>query len=169
MYQSLQAYKKEMKSHRKELTTFLKGLGRRRVKGLSSKFYRLHKEAYSKIDCGQCANCCKTMTPTYTKTEVKRISAHVGMTEKEYWAKYLKKDKTGDIVNRVQPCHFLDKSNRCTIYDIRPVDCRQFPHTQKKDVLFQKEIHMQNLDFCPITYHVVKRLNEIVVKESAKP
>jgi len=97
-----------MKKNKKELRAFLKSLPRRRVKGLSSKFYRLHKEAYSKIDCGQCANCCKVMTPTYTKSEVKRISAHVGMTEKEYWKKYLKKDKQGDIVNRVQPCHFFD-------------------------------------------------------------
>src|SRR6267154_1218328 len=127
MYQSLEVFKKEMKKHLKEYTTFLRGLPRRKLKGLSSKFYRLHKEAYSKIDCGQCANCCKVMTPTYTKSEVKRISAHVGMTEKEYWKKYL-----------------------------------------KKDVLFQKDVHIQNLELCPITFHVVQRLNEIVLKESAK-
>ena len=168
MYQSLRVFKKEMKKHLKEYTAFLRSLPRRKVKGLSSKFYRLNKEAYSKIDCGQCANCCKVMTPTYTKAEVKRIAAHVGMSEKEYWAKYLKKDKAGDIINRKTPCHFLDKNNRCTIYAIRPLDCRQFPHTQKKDVFFQLDVHIQNVELCPITFHVVKRLNEIVEKEAAK-
>lgn len=169
MYQSLQVFKKEMKKHLKEYTTFLKDLPRRKVKGLSSKVYALHKEAYRKIDCGQCANCCKTMTPTYTKRDVTRISAHVGMSEKEYWKKYLKKDKEGDIINRETPCHFLDKDNRCKIYDIRPVDCRQFPHTQKKDFLYQRDIHIQNLEYCPITFHVVQRLNEIVLREAEKP
>src|SRR4051812_40992951 len=107
MYQSLSVFKKEMKKHLKVYSTFLKGLQKRKVKGITSKINSLHKEAYAKIDCGQCANCCKTMTPTYTKADVKRISAHVGMTEKEYWKKYLEKDEHKDIVNRKTPCHFL--------------------------------------------------------------
>src|SRR5207302_1027410 len=114
MYQSLPKFKKEMKKNRKKLATFLRGLTRRKVNGLISKTQRLHKEAYQKIDCGQCANCCKTMTPTYTKRDVYRISKHVGMTAKEYWKKYLMKEDNGDIVNRKTPCHFLDKNNRCT-------------------------------------------------------
>lgn len=167
MYISLTETKKEMKKHLKEYTIFLNGLKGRKVSGLFSKVYRFHKEAYAKIDCGQCANCCKMMAPTYTKADIKRISEHVGMTEQEYWNKYLEKDKEGDILHKNTPCHFLDDNNRCTIYEIRPADCREFPHTQKKDFLYQKEIHMQNLEYCPITFHVVQRLNKIVTEKKA--
>jgi Fe-S-cluster containining protein len=163
MYKSLRQFKKEMKTNLKEYTTFLKGLSRRKVKGLNSKVNRLHKDAYEKIDCGQCANCCKVMTPTYNKADIKRISKHVGMTPKEYWKKYLVIDENKDTVHKKTPCHFLDKNNRCTIYEIRPSDCRLFPHTQRTDFIYQREIHTQNLEYCPITYHIVEKLNEMVV------
>jgi len=166
MYKSLKEFRKDMKKNRKEYTTFIRVLPRRKVPGLLSKVNRLHKEAYQKIDCGQCANCCKTMTPTYTKADVTRISKHVGMTEKEYWKKYLVIDENKDIVHQTTPCHFLDKNNRCTIYAIRPADCRLYPHTQRKDFVYQRDIHIQNLEYCPITYHIVDRLNAIVKEKS---
>ncbi|MEO5572167.1 MAG: YkgJ family cysteine cluster protein [Bacteroidia bacterium] len=151
-----------MKLHLQEYTTFLRGLTRRKVKGLNAQVRNLHKEAFEVINCSQCANCCKTMSPTYTLSDVKRISAAVGMTQESYRIKYLKKDETGDIVHRKTPCHFLDADNRCSIYEIRPSDCRRYPHTQRKDFVFQREVHIQNIAECPITFHVVKKLNEMV-------
>lgn len=165
MYQTLKQFKREMKLNFEEYATFLRGFTRRKVKGLNSKVAALHEEAYRVIDCSQCANCCKSMSPAYTKADVKRISKHVGMSEESYWKKYLIKDDEGDIVNRKTPCHFLDKNNRCTIYAIRPSDCRRFPHTQRKDFVFQREVHIQNIAECPITFHVVKRLNEMVINK----
>lgn len=166
MYKTLLQFKREMKKNLKEQAAFLIGLPKRKIKGLHSIVNRFHKEAYAVIDCGSCANCCKTMTPTYTKADVRRIAAHVGMTEQAYWNKYLDKDEEGDIIHRVTPCHFLDNKNRCTIYEIRPKDCRLYPHTQRKDFVFQRDIHIQNLVECPITYHVVKRMNEMVTKKT---
>ncbi len=165
MYKTLKEFKRDMKKNLKKHTTFLRGLSRRKIKGLNSKVERLHKDAYEKIDCGQCANCCKVMTPTYNKADIKRISKHVGMTPKEYWKKYLMVDENKDTVHKKTPCHFLDKNNRCTIYEIRPSDCRLFPHTQRKDFIYQREIHTQNLEYCPITYHIVEKLNEMVVEK----
>ena len=165
MYKSLKQFEKDMTKNLKKYSTFVRGLTRRKVNGLASKVNRLHKDAYKKIDCGQCANCCKTMTPTYTKADVKRIAAHVGMTEKEYWKKYLEVDENKDIVNRKTPCHFLDKDNRCTIYAVRPADCRTFPHTQRTDFVWQRDIHIQNLDYCPITYHIVEKLHDMVMEK----
>ena len=167
MYKTLSQFKRDMKKNLKEYAKFLKGLPWRKINGLSSKVNRLHKEAYSKIDCGQCANCCKTMTTTYTKADVTRIAKHVGMTEKEYWKKYLVVDENKDIVHQRTPCHFLDKSNRCTIYSIRPADCRLYPHTQRKDFVYQRDIHTQNLEYCPITYHIVERLNEMAMDKKS--
>ena len=36
--------------------------------------HRLHDEAFSIIDCTQCANCCKTISPLFRKSDVRRIA-----------------------------------------------------------------------------------------------
>src|SRR5580704_9723420 len=80
------------------------------------------------INCMDCANCCKTMTPTYTKADVKRISAHLDMKPKEFMDKWLiKEEGSGDWINKTQPCQFL-ADNKCSIYEVRPADCAAFPH-----------------------------------------
>ena len=30
------------------------------------------------------------------------------------------------------PCPFLAEDGRCTVYEVRPRDCAEYPHTQKK-------------------------------------
>lgn len=162
MYQTLKQFKREVNLHFEEYSTFLRGLTRRKIKGLNSKVGKLHKEAFKVIDCGACANCCKTMSPVYNNADVKRISEYMGMSKEAYSKKYLTKDEEGDIVHKKTPCHFLEKDNRCSIYEIRPSDCRRYPHTQRKDFVFQREVHINNIAECPITFHVVKRLNETV-------
>ena len=42
---------------------------------------RLHEEAFEKIDCLQCAACCKNYSPRFKTPDVKRISKHLGMKE----------------------------------------------------------------------------------------
>ena len=41
--------------------------------------HRLHEEAFSIIDCTQCANCCKTSSPLFRKSDVRRIAEHLGV------------------------------------------------------------------------------------------
>ncbi|TAH43776.1 MAG: YkgJ family cysteine cluster protein [Bacteroidetes bacterium] len=150
----------------KKYTTFLRGLMIRKVRGMDTLAAELNKEAFKKIDCLDCANCCKTMSPTYTKVDVKRISKHVGMTYNEYFDKYLYKDETGDIMNKKTPCQFLKKDNKCAIYPVRPKDCSGFPHTQLKDFkLFITGTHKQNIEYCPITLNIVERMHEIIIEK----
>jgi len=49
----------------------------------------LEPEVWKEIDCLTCANCCKTMTPTYTTADIKRISAHFNQTPQEFKDKWL--------------------------------------------------------------------------------
>jgi Fe-S-cluster containining protein len=128
---------------------------------------KLDKESFENISCLKCANCCKVMTPTFKKAEVKRIAEHVGMTYKQYFDKYLYYDETGDIMNKNTPCQHLGKNNMCSVYEIRPKDCSGFPHTQSKDFkLFIPETHIQNLEFCPATFYVVEKMFEKVTGKS---
>ncbi len=165
MYSPLQQLKKNSK-RRKELKKFLRGFERRKIRGADSMAQKLNTEAFKKIDCLKCANCCKTMAPTFKKTEVARIAEHLGMRYKEYFKKYLKIDKEGDIMNVNTPCQHLGKDNMCSIYEIRPSDCSGFPHTHKRDfTAFIPETHIQNVDYCPATYFIVEKMFEKIVEK----
>jgi len=161
--------KETRRKNKKKYTTFLKGLIRRKVRGLDNFAIALHKDAFKKIDCLECANCCKTMSPTYTKTDVKRISAHIGMGYKEYFDKYLYTDDTGDILNKKTPCHFLKADNKCSIYPVRPKDCSGFPHTNLRDFkLFISGTHIQNISYCPATMHIVDKMYKVIIEKGKR-
>ena len=160
----LKAFKRRAKLKNKEITTFLKGLHKRKVKNLNSTVKKLHAETFTKIDCLDCANCCKTMVPTYRPSEIKRIAAHLNISPKAYFDKYLELDEDGDTKNRKTPCHFLGKDNKCSIYEIRPLDCRGFPHTDKSPVLHATSVNIENIKHCPAVLNIFERLKEIVVK-----
>lgn len=120
---------------------------------------------WNEVDCTACANCCKTMTPTFRKSDVVRIAAHLGMTPKEFALKWLHKEEdTGDWVNTTQPCQFL-ADNKCSIYEVRPKDCAEFPHHNKKPFDAYNDTFAQNVHRCPATFMLVDRLRKRVEKE----
>lgn len=126
---------------------------------------RLDKKVWKETDCMKCANCCKTMTPTFTRTDIRRISAHLDMKPKEFVDKWLEKEEeTGDWVNKTQPCQFL-KNNMCSIYEVRPADCAEFPHHNKKPFDLYNEMFKTNILHCPATLNLVDRLKKVVEKE----
>jgi uncharacterized protein len=120
---------------------------------------------WQEVSCMECANCCKTMTPTFTKADIKRISAHLEMTPKEFTEKWLiKEEDSGDWVNKTQPCQFL-ADNKCSIYDVRPADCAEFPHHNKKPFDLYNDTFKNNLIHCPATLNLISRLKRVVEKE----
>lgn len=126
-------------------------------------------KVWEEVSCMDCANCCKTMTPTFTRADVLRISAHLGMTPKEFKDKWLTKEEdTGDWVNVTQPCQFL-ADNKCSIYDVRPADCAEFPHHNKKPFDAYNDTFKNNLPYCPATMNLVDRLKKKVEAEYEWP
>ena len=119
-----------------------------------------HEEAVSKIDCLQCANCCKNYSPRIKTPDIKRISRHLRMRESEFIDKYLVVDEDGDFVVNTKPCPFLGADNFCSIYEERPSDCRRFPYTDEDVIIKRKELTLKNSSFCPITYYVLEKLTE---------
>ncbi len=123
---------------------------------------QLETEVWGETDCLSCANCCKTMSPTFSNKDIKRISAHLGHTPDEFKAKYLVREKGGDRdwLNKSEPCQFLDTiDNKCSIYEVRPSDCAGFPHLPKK-MQGYAHVHKQNIEFCPATYRLVEKMKE---------
>ena len=145
------------------MRAFLNRLNREKTRGLDKLAAKLEPEVWKEVDCLSCANCCKTMTPTFTKTDINRISKHFAMTPAAFTKKWLRKDRTGDMLNKVEPCQFLNlKDNKCSIYEIRPTDCSGFPHFPKKMLDFI-HVHKQNIVFCPATYKMVEKMENAML------
>jgi Fe-S-cluster containining protein len=120
----------------------------------------LHEEAFEKIDCLQCAACCKNYSPRFKTPDVKRISKHLGLKESVFIESYLKVDEEGDFVVKTSPCPFLGDDNHCSVYEVRPSDCARFPYTNEDVIVKRQALTLKNSTFCPITFYVLERLSE---------
>ena len=164
---NFRSFRLKVNHNKKSLRAFLTKINKNPPRGLDKLTSRLDKEVWKEVDCLSCANCCKTMTPTYTKTDIKRISKHFSLTPAAFYKKWLRKDRSGDIQNKTEPCQFLNlKDNKCSIYEIRPLDCSGFPHLPKKRMVDYMHVHKQNIEFCPATYKLVEKMQEALKVES---
>lgn len=118
----------------------------------------LHEQAFEKINCLSCANCCKGYSPRFKTPDIKRISRTLGLREGVFIESYLKIDTDGDYVLQQTPCPFLGSDNHCSIYDDRPSDCRRFPYTDEDVFVKRTAITLKNVDFCPAAYFVIEKL-----------
>jgi len=117
-----------------------------------------HKEVFSKVNCLDCGNCCKTTPPIYTRKDVKRIAKHIGIAPKTFIRKYTIEDVDGELTGIRVPCHFLNDYNTCAIYEVRPEACRRYPHTDETEFSQRPEMNYQNTIVCPAAYFIVERL-----------
>ncbi len=163
---NLSGFKRLMKKNRRRFRYFLTRLETVQPRGLNKKVQKLDKEVWAETDCLACANCCKTMTPTFTNKDIKRIAAHFKVTPEAFKEKWLYKERsTGDWMNTRQPCQFLNlKDNKCSIYEIRPEDCSGFPHHHKKVFTDWVHVYKQNVEYCPATYKLVEKMMEQIGK-----
>jgi uncharacterized protein len=151
----LHNWQKKSAEHQKQYRQFLKKVDKNvALKQLP----KLHDEAFQKINCLNCAACCKNYSPRFKTPDIKRISKHLKMRESEFIDAYLKLDNEGDYVVKSTPCPFLGANNFCTIYEVRPSDCVRFPYTNEDVLLKRHNITMKNSTFCPIVYYVLEAL-----------
>ena len=151
----LHNWKKKSSEHQKQYKQFLQRADKNNV---LKQLPDLHEEAFSKVDCLQCANCCKHFSPRFKTPDIKRISRHLKMRESEFIDTYLKVDEDGDFVTKTNPCPFLGADNFCSIYEQRPSDCHRFPYTDEDVLIKRQQLTLKNSTFCPITYYVLEKL-----------
>jgi len=152
----LDNWEKKSADNQKKYKSFLKRADKNKV---LKQLPELHEEAFEKIDCLQCANCCRNYSPRFKTPDIKRISKHLKMKEGAFIETYLRLDEDGDFVAKTSPCPFLGEDNFCTIYENRPSDCHRFPYTDE-DVIFKRPaITLKNSTFCPAVYFVLEKLS----------
>jgi len=150
-------WEKKSGERQKEYKRFLHRANKNKV---LKRLPALNEEAFSKIDCLQCANCCKNYSPRFKTPDIKRISKHLKMRESDFIDTYLGVDDDGDFVLKSLPCPFLGENNFCSIYEQRPSDCRRFPYTDEDVILKRQALTLKNSTFCPITYYVLEKMVE---------
>ena len=156
MQDQLNDLPKRAKDKHKVHKTFLAKLKKKPPKQLDYLMQELHEEEFQRTDCLECANCCKTTGPLFTPKDIERISKSFRMKPSKFIADYLKIDEDDDYVLQSVPCVFLSQDNKCSIYDIRPKACREFPHTDRRKFQRISNLTLKNVKICPAAFNIVE-------------
>jgi hypothetical protein len=129
-----------------------------KTRQLTDAAHQLHEQFFSQFSCLDCANCCKSIPPIVNETDAARIARFLRMKSTEFKEQYLRFDEDGDPVMKSSPCPFLDQSNHCLIYEVRPKACREYPHTDAGDFERHINTHIANAAHCPAAAYVIDEL-----------
>ncbi|HAB89109.1 MAG TPA: zinc/iron-chelating domain-containing protein, partial [Bacteroidetes bacterium] len=55
-------------------------------KALDAMFLHHHEKVFEQTDCLDCGNCCKTLGPRLTKTDVRRMAKYLRVKEGDFFA-----------------------------------------------------------------------------------
>ena len=154
----LERYKELANNKAKENKAFVTRLRKKKPKTLDNIVFQAHTEAFKKIDCLLCANCCKRISPIVIDRDIDRIAKHLKMKRSDLIDQYFEIDEDGDYVFKQTPCPFLMPDNYCMIYEERPRACREYPHTDRKRFYQILNLTYRNSFICPAVYEVIEAL-----------
>ncbi len=135
-------------------------LRQRTPRDLDERVHELHDRAFAHMDCLKCANCCKTTSPIFRDIDIDRLARHLGIRPAELVEQHLHLDHEGDYVLNVAPCPFLGPDNYCSVYAARPRACREYPHTDRKNIAQLLPLTLRNTLVCPAVAEVLRGLRD---------
>lgn len=160
MREQLNHLPQRAKDTARETNSFFKRLKKRPPKKLDAIVQEIHEEVFAKTDCLECANCCKTTGPLFERKDIDRIAKFLNMKPAQFEANYLRIDEDNDWVLQCVPCAFLGEENACSIYDVRPKACREFPHTDRPKIYKIAQHTQKNVAICPAAFSIVEKMKE---------
>ncbi|MFC0186206.1 hypothetical protein SAMN04515674_11852 [Pseudarcicella hirudinis] len=153
---------KDPKKTFRENQAYFAKLKNKKPKVLDEAFETLHEEVFEETDCLTCGNCCKTTSPVFTDIDIDRIAKRLRIRPGELITRHLHMDADQDYVLNSTPCTFLGADNYCSIYDIRPKACREYPHTNRKNMLSILPLTLENTRICPAVLEIVERMKKVL-------
>lgn len=160
MHEEFQKDIEEAKVKHQDYVKLLRKLKKMKAKKLDTLINDEHDKQFENIDCLACANCCSTTSPIFRDVDVKRIAKHFRMKPVDFENEYLRMDEDNDWVLKSSPCAFLDDDNSCSIYDVRPLACREYPHTDRKRMDPILDLTLKNTEVCPAVSRIFKNIEE---------
>ena len=157
---NLDNLKKLASEKHEETKRYFKKLKKRNPKRLDLVMQDLHEKEFSKTNCLNCANCCKTTSPIFTDKDISRISKYFKMKEASFIDQFLERDEDDFMILKGVPCVFLEEDNECSIYDVRPKACSDYPHTNRKKFIQLTGLTLKNTEICPAVFNIVEALKK---------
>ena len=145
-----------------EKTSFqwISAFNKKQANKLDDNAQKLHHEIFNDIDCLQCANCCKSISPTLYDRDIERLARSLKIKPSEFIVKYLEIDEEKDYIFQQTPCPFLDHENYCMVYENRPKACREYPHTNRPRFYQLLKLTVKNASVCPAAFYVMEELKK---------
>jgi Fe-S-cluster containining protein len=150
----LEKAKTDLKINRDQLRKWNK----QKPKDLDGRFHAAHQKEFAKRDCLKCANCCKTTSPIFRQPDIRRMAKALRMKESQLVGQYLRLDEDDDYVLQKSPCFNLLSDNTCAVYEDRPLACREYPHTDRKNMYQIMDLTSQNTLICPAVASIVDKI-----------
>lgn len=160
MQDQIKKLPKLAKDKHKENKAFFTKLKKKPPKQLDYIMQDLHDTEFERTDCLECANCCKTTGPLFTDKDIVRIAKYFKLKPHEFTEQFLRLDEENDYVLQSVPCTFLGADNYCSIYEVRPKACREFPHTNRKKFQQISNLTLKNVAICPAAYNIVEAMKQ---------
>lgn len=145
---------------KKDIAKTFKNVAKKKGKKMDDTIHGIHDKIFNQMDCLKCANCCKTTSPIFRDVDIKRLAKYLRVTEVNFIKDYLRIDEDNDYVLKSSPCLFLEDDNTCSVYEHRPLACREYPHTDRKNMFQIVDLTIRNLDVCPAVGLIVKEFNK---------
>ncbi|MCC7154000.1 MAG: YkgJ family cysteine cluster protein [Bryobacterales bacterium] len=113
-----------------------------------------------RIDCAQCANCCRVATVQLIERDIPPLAKFLGISEARFKRDYTMPDDEGRLSlkwTEESGCVFLS-GNDCSVYEVRPASCRNFPHLVKGEgpVSTRMWQFIDRACYCPIVYNALE-------------
>lgn len=160
--QFIQQFKEKASNRKKANKKYLEKLKRLKPKNLDDSFHAAHEEVFEEIDCLKCANCCKTTSPIFRDKDIDTLAKKLRLKPSQFVEKYLHLDEDRDYVLNFSPCPFLGADNYCSVYNDRPLACREYPHTNRKKMFQIMDLTFQNTLVCPATLEIIEKIKEVI-------
>ena len=145
----------------KPTALLIRKLRRTQPKKLDRMVHDLHHYEFERINCLECANCCKTISPALHESDVRRMGQVLKIKTAELIFKYLALDEDEEYVFRLTPCPFLGSDNYCSIYKSRPKACREYPHTDRKRFYQILDLTAKNTKICPAVFNIIEKIRKV--------
>jgi Fe-S-cluster containining protein len=117
----------------------------------------INKEVSKDIDCTDCGNCCSKLVINIAQEEITGLALYLDQPVEEVRNKYIEESLAGNCFINAVPCHFF-ADKKCTIYEGRFTECRDFPHLHKNGFRERFLGTLLHYGSCPIIYNVVEQL-----------
>lgn len=98
----------------------------------------------------------------WNETDIQRVAHLFKMKVSTFLDTYLVQDSDGDWVYPAAPCPFLtEEDNTCQIYDHRPKACKEYPHTNRKNMMGIMQLTAKNVLICPAVGQIMEKLEHV--------